>query len=221
MATGDQADIVFRLKAALPNGWFQDATPILDAVLNGIAWPLARIYSLTNYARQQTRVATATDGFLDLISFDFFGALLPRFLQESDSAFVTRIKAQLFLERATRHGLIRALQILTGRTPLVFEPANPFDTSGWNQGTFAYNTAGGWGNLSLPYQAFVTAYRPNGQGIPNIAGWGNPQGALNTGSQAEYVNPDMIAGAITDASIYALIASVQPEGTIVWTRISS
>jgi hypothetical protein len=31
----------------------------------------------------------------------------------------------------------------------------------------------------------------------------------------------MIVGQVTDADIYAAIASVIPEGTIAWTRISN
>ena len=45
------------------------------------------VYGLTAYARLQTRIATATDGFLDLISFDFFGRRCPGKPQESDAAF--------------------------------------------------------------------------------------------------------------------------------------
>jgi len=222
MATGDTQDVITRIKALLPSGWFSSVTPVLDTVLTGIALVLSHVYEQISYARLQTRIATATDGFLDLISFDFFGSALPRALQESDTLFRTRIQANLLLERGTRHGLIRALQILTGRTPIVFEPANPQDCGGWNQPNgLAYGLVGGWGNLSLPYQCFVTAYRPTGQGVPNVAGWGNPQGALNTGSQIEYVNQSMITGAVTDADIYAQIDRVKEAGTIVWTRISS
>jgi len=39
--------------------------------------------------------------------------------------------------------------------------------------------------------------------------------------QIEYGDMDMIMGAVTDADIYAAIASVIMEGTIVWTRLSN
>lgn len=219
--TGDKADIVARIKALLPNGWFRDSTPVLDALMGGIAWALSYIYGLTAYARLQTRIATATDGFLDLISFDFFGGGLPRKLRELDSAFRTRIQSELLLERATRRGIIRALEILTGRTPAIFEPARPLDTGAYNANIWGYNLAGGYGSLQLPFQAFVTAYRPVGQGIPNIAGYGSPEGAYNTGSQIEYANPSMILGAVTDADIFAAVDSVKPAGSIMWTKILS
>jgi hypothetical protein len=221
MTAGTQSDIVTRIKAVLPNGWFSGSTPILDGVLNGIASALAQVYNLTSYARLQTRIATATDGFLDLISFDYFGTSYPRKPMESDSAFRGRIQAELFLERGTRHGLIRALQILTGRTPKVFEPARPADTGGYCTNSMGYGVAGGYGSVLLPFQAFVIAYRPVGQGIPFVAGYGNPEGAYGTPSQIEYANQSLIQGAVTDADIYAAISSVAPVATIIWTRISS
>jgi hypothetical protein len=221
MSVGDQQDFVARIKALLPNGWFGDETPILDAVLNGIASALASVYSLITYAALQTRIATATDGFLDLISYDFFGNTLPRKPQESDMAFLSRIRAELFLERGTRSGLIRALQLLTGRTPKVFEPARPADTGAYNTNTMGYGVAGAYGSLQLNAQAFVVAYRSAGSGIPFIAGYGNPEGAYSTPSQTKYATLSEIVGAVTDSDIYAAIDSVKPAGVIVWTRLSN
>jgi len=221
MDIGDQQDMVSRLKALLPGGWFRDSTPVLDGVLNGIGWALAAVYGLAAYARLQTRISTATDGFLDLISFDFFRGSLPRKHQDADSAFRMRILAQLLLEKGTRRGLIRVLQLLTGRTPWVFEPSRAADAGCYNTNTMGYGVAGGYGSLALPFQAFVVAYRPTGQGIPFIAGYNSPEGAYSTPSQTEYANPSLIQGAVTDADIYAAIDAVQPEGTIIWTRISS
>jgi hypothetical protein len=217
--TGDQSDLLTRLKALLPGGWFRDATPVLDGFLNGIAWALSQAHALAAYARLQTRILTATDGFLDLISFDFFGATLPRRALESDAAFRARILAELLLEKGTRKGLIRVLEILTGRTPWVFEPGRPADTGGYNSTAMGYGVAGGYGSLACPFQAFVVAYRPTGQGIPNVGGYGSTVGAYGTPSQLEYANPSLIRGAVTDADIYAAIDSVKPAGTILWTRI--
>ena len=221
MATGDVPDIVSRLKALLPNGWFRDPTPVLDIVLTGIATALAAVYDLTQYARLQVRLATATDAFLDLIALDFFGSALPRKSGESDAAYRSRIRAALFPEKGDRIGMIKTLVALTGRTPVIFEPARPADTGAYNTNTLGYGVAGGYGSLQLPAQAFITAYRPLGQGVPNVAGYGYPQGAYNTGSQIEYASADMIAGAVTDSAIYDAISNAAPAGTLMWVRIQS
>jgi hypothetical protein len=218
---GDQQDISARLKALLPNGWFRDETPILDAVLSGIAWALSFAYGLIAYARLQTRIDTATDGFLDLISYDFFGDSLPRKSGESDAAFRSRIQAALFPEKGTRQAMIRMLELLTGRTPIIFEPSRPADTGAYNTNTMGYGVAGAYGSLMLPAQAFITAYRPTGQGVPGVAGYGNPQGAYNTGSRIEYASAELIAGAVKDSDIYAAISNTAPAGTLMWTRIKS
>jgi hypothetical protein len=221
MAVGDQADMVTRIKALLPNGWFADATPILDAVLNGIGWALAFVYSLIDYARLQTRIATATDGFLDLISFDYFGLNLPRKTSETDSAFRARISSELLLQRTTRLGVTEALQILTGRTPIIFEPTRALDTGGLNTPSMGLNVAGGLGTYTMPYQCFVFAFRTLGQGVPNIAGLGIPTGALNTPSYAALINANMVTGAVSDADIFAAADAAKAAGTTLWTNISN
>lgn len=221
MAAGDQQDFVSRIKTVLPGGWFRDETPILDGVLAGIGWALSAAYELADYARRQCRIGTATDGFLDLIAFDYFGASLPRKRQETDGAYRTRILAALFPEKGTRRGLIRTLEVLTGRTPWVFEPARPADTGGYGVGGVGYGAGGGYGSLQMPNQAFVIAYRPIGQGIPNIAGYGVPSGGYGVASQAMYASLDLVQGAVTDADIYAAVDAVKPAATTVWTQIQS
>jgi hypothetical protein len=221
MATGDSTDFLTRIKALLPNGWFTGSTPVLDAILTGISSALASVYSLTAYARLQTRINTATEGFLDLISFDFFGSALPRKAMEGDTAFRTRISAELLLEKGTRKGLIRALEILTGRTPVVFEPARPADTGGYNTSVMGYGSAGRYGSIACPYQCFVTAYRPTGTGIPNVNGYNGSIGGYSTPSQLKYSNLSQIQGAVTDSDIYAAIANTAEEGTICWTQLIS
>ena len=221
MATGSVTDFAARIRALLPNGWFGGPTPVLDSLLAGVSAALASAFALTEYARLQTRIATATDSFLDLIAFDFFGVTLPRRAGEADASFRLRIQAALLLERGTRNGMIRVLELLTGRTPLIFEPARTTDTGGYNTNTMGYGVAGAYGSLQLPFQAFVTAYRPIGQGVPFAAGYGTPQGAYNTPSRLQYASRDQIAGSVTDDDIYAAIDATKPVGTIAWTRILS
>lgn len=220
MATGDQSDILQRLKATLPR-WFGDITPLLDALLQGLAWAGSFVYSLISYARLQTRIKTATDGWLDMIAADFFGTFLSRTANQSDASFRARIIINLIRERATRTGVVKVLQDLTGRTPMVFEPQRPADTGAYSAPNSGYGMAGGYGSLLLPCQAFVTAYRPTGTGIPLVAGYGISTGGYGVASRAELASMDMIQGAVTDADIYAAIDSVKPAGTTLWTRITS
>jgi len=218
---GEQADMVTRIKALLPNGWFSDSTPVLDAVLNGIGWALSSVYGLISYARLQTRIATATDGFLDLISFDFFGTTLPRKTSETDTAFRARISSELLLERSTRAGVTKALQMLTGRAPLILEPLRALDLGGLNTPLMGLNTAGGLGSYFMPYQAFVVAFRNPGQGVPNIAGLGVSTGGLNTPSYAALINADMVTGAVSDADIYAAADAAKAAGTTLWMFLAN
>jgi hypothetical protein len=220
VATGDAKDIVNRLQQLMPHGWFQNGlSAIRDALLAGIANSFAFIYSMFAYIRLQTRIATATDGFLDLIAADFFGTGLLRQTGQGDTSYRSRILSALFLERGTRNAVIRVLTQLTGRAPIVFEPQRPADTGAYNNGVLAYNAAGGYGSLAYPYQSFVTAFRPIGPGIPNVAGYNVPTGAYNTGSQAEYASLSNLG--VQDSDIYAAIDSVKVFGTIIWARIQS
>jgi hypothetical protein len=217
---GDQADFQARINSTLPR-WFGDTHPLLDAVISGLANGFAFVYSLYAYASLQTRIKTATDGWLDLIAGDFFGTSLLRATNQTDASFRARIIINIFRERATRNGVIKVLQDLTGRTPIVFEPLRPLDTGAYGTNSIGYGLSGGYGSMLVPFQAFVTAYRPAGTGIPNVAGYGVSSGGYGVASQAELASLSMIQGAVTDADIYAALDSVKPSATIIWTRISS
>lgn len=455
MATGDQDDMLGRLKRLLPAGWFGDSNPILDALLWGYAQSLAWAYTLYLYAQAQTRIKTATDNWLDLIALDFFGNNLVRGASQGDTSYRSSILINLFRERTTRPAMEQVLLDLTGRAPIIIEPARPADVggygsavavsqpgittmldaglvisvppntaryqggqllvesaitnyclasgnfgasswgktnasllsaaaqspdnqtmagkliestvngyhylsqnyalaantdhtfscflkagersfayletrsqaavyhgaffnlttgavvsivgpapvtagvvacaNGWFRCWITYNTgsgattdqtniqvaqsgttrfyagdgvssiyawgaqleagqlstyvptwgtavsraadtlltnmpsgsaalggygaAGAYGSISLPYQAFITAFRPIGQGLPYIAGYGIPTGAYSTASRSDYAGYD--DEGVTDADIYAAIAATKPEGTAVWARISS
>ena len=223
--TGNQQDMWARLRAVLPQRWFPDTAPVLDGVLNGLAcgWSLA--YDLLQYVKAQTRIATATDIWLDVIALDFFGTRLVRRCRQSDAAFRDRISRELFRERGTRAAIVSVLQDLTGRTPFLFEPARPADTGGYasasgSGGGAGYGVAGGWGSLNLPFQCFVTAYRPIGSGIAIVAGWGGRVGGYGAGA-IEYASMDMVQGQVTDQDIYAAIADVLPVTVIGWTQITN
>jgi hypothetical protein len=232
MATGDQADMVARLRAVLPASWFPQpqasgasATPVLDAILNGAGAAGAWLYALIQNAVAQARISTASGVFLDGIAADFFGSNLQRHVAEGDPAFRARIKATLLLPLGTRAGMTQALQILTGRTPRIVEPWNTGDAGGWNEGVLAYGAAGCYGSLLLPAQVFVTAYRPDGSGIAQVAGYygsGNVTGPGGYGAGAiEYGSAAMIEGQVTDAAIYATVNNARAAGVVAWVAISN
>src|ERR1700733_147176 len=179
--TGDQQDILSRLKQVLPLRWFPDQAPILDTLLNGVSWAWAWFYGFLQYVKSQARISTAGGTWLDLIASDYFGSRIGRRVGENDNTYRLRIHLELIRERGTRRALVLSLVDQTARFPIVFEPANTSDTGGYGSigGTYsgaAYGVAGGWGCLNLPFQFFVTAYRPASVGIGSVSGWGNGGG---------------------------------------------
>lgn len=131
MATGDQNDIFNRLKALLPPTWFDSTSPFLDGVLTACSQALAWCYSLYVYAKLQTRISTATDGWLDLAAYDYFGNNMQRAAGQSDDLFRNQMKINLFRERGTRQAIIDILEDMTGKTPYIFEPQRPMDTGAY------------------------------------------------------------------------------------------
>jgi hypothetical protein len=216
--TGDTEDMAARLRALLPARWFADAAPVRDALLGGMATVWQAIHAQVVFARRQSRIATATGAWLGMIAADFLGARLPRRRAEPDAAYAARIRAALLRPRATRPALSAVLTDLTGRVPAIFEPARPADTGAWGI-ALGYGLAGGWGSLALPFQCFVTAYRPPGSGIEAVAGWGTQAGGYGVGA-IEYAALSMVEGQVTDADINAAIADSMPVASIAWTRIS-
>jgi hypothetical protein len=223
--TGDQQDILSRLKQVLPLQWFPDNTPVLDTLLSGVAWAWSWVYEFLQYAISQARISTAEGTWLDLIAADYFGSWLDRRVGESDDAYRLRIHLELVRIRGTRQAVISSLVDETGQSPILFEPANARDTGGYGSikgmgGGLAYGAAGGWGSLSLPFQFFITAYRPAGVGIGSVSGWGCGGGGYGQGS-LEYANLAMMQGQITDADICTAITNVLPVGVVAWARISN
>jgi hypothetical protein len=212
--TGDTDDMARRISALLPQGWFGDDTPILDAVLQGVGTAFSAFWMLLTFVICQTRIATASGMFLDMISGDFFGQSLFRYIDESDDAFRTRIAYALLRPRATRAAIVNALQQLTGRAPAIFEPSRTSDTGGYTIGGVGYGAGGGWGSLALPYQFFLTAYRPSGGGIAALAGYG-------TGGIPVYGDLTMQAENVSDAIIQAAVPPLLPAGSTAWMRISN
>jgi hypothetical protein len=226
MAVGDQNDMAARLRAVLPGGWFADAdsTPVLSGLLAGLGSVLAQVFGLLGYVQLQTRLLTATDGFVDLAAQDFLGFTVVRRPNESDYGFALRIQHEVLRPRLTRAAIIEACQDLTGNTPALFEPSNIRDTGAWDEGAFGWDSGGGWGDLNCPFQIFVTIERGTAPDIGALqaatlgkpSGWDEPLGGWDEGAFAWSA---LSIGGVTDTQIYAAIAGVMASGCTAWVRI--
>ena len=229
MAVGDSNDFIYRLKNALPTGWFAAGdNPVLEGLLSGSASVSASAYQNFLYDYLQTRIATATDFNLDIIAYDFFGLKLSRRPGETDANFSARIRANLFLPKGTRTSVSMAITNLTGNTPRIIEPRNPSDTGGYGSLNHkkvgfgcGFNKAGAYGSLVSPYQAFVTVKRQAPVITPtaNINGFNGFIGGYNVGRLA-WASRSINTGTVTDDEIYQTIHDFSPCGTIAWVRIT-
>lgn len=218
MAIGDASDMEGRIKSLLPSSWFNDKNPIRDAVVTGTATGLSWAYTLYLYAKQQTRLLTSTDGWLELFANDFFGDGLPR-EGKTDASYRAWIQTNLFRERGTRYAISKVLYDLTGKYPDIVELQRPLDTGGYGYGA-GYGVGGAYGSRVVHHQAFVKAYRPDSTGIPYIGGYGSSVSGYGVASYGSYVSESSFITGITDSDIFAAVASVKMEGTIVWVNIS-
>lgn len=219
--TGDVADIRVRLKRVLPP-WFEQVFPaaVLDGALTGPATLLSWLYSLYAYAQLQTRLQTMTDGFLDMFAADFFGSRITRG-NLGDAAFQSVIQANLLPRANTRSAISLVLQRLTGRAPKLIEPWNPGDLGvpdGPGAGGIYLDASGGCGDslALLPYQGFVTAYRPLTPLNADLAGLNVYTGGLDVGNL--YLAEENGSG-VTDADIIAAVENVRMGNTMIWLRI--
>ncbi len=233
MATGDQDDMQGRLQAVLPRSWFPDSTSVLSGVTAGLAAAWSSVWDLFVYVRLQTRIATATEGNLDLIAADYLGPAFTRRPAETDAAFRARIQRALLTPTATRAAVVAQLVSLTGNTPAIVEPRRPADTGGFASlaeagqgGGVGYGAAGAYGSMLLPFQAFLTVARPVTPGVPGVAGYSS--GASGYGSllqpalvcgASEYVGLGDLRG-VRDSDVYQAIADTAPAASVVWTRIT-
>lgn len=223
--TATQADIVNRLQRLMPNGWFSNgASPLRDAILTGFANAFAFVFSALAYVRLQTRIATATDGWLDLIAFDFFGGDLPRAAGQTDTSYRYQIISFMFRQRNTRQAIVLVVQQLLKTTPTIIEPQRVTDTGAYDiASSLAYDVpgAGVWGDDGMPLQCFVNVTVPNSLSIapPSVAGYGIPTGAYGIG-QIEYIGAPA-ANSVQIADIYAAISSVLPVTGVAWVGITA
>ena len=172
--TGDQQDILARLRNVLPARWFPESAPVLDALLNGLASSWSWAHDQLQYVKAQTRIATATDIWLDIIAQDFFGDRLIRRTGQSDAAFRSRIRRELFRERGTRGAMSRSCRISQDACRSCSNPPErPIREVilRWQASAGELATARRrMGQSLMPFQCFITAYRPLGSGIAIVSG---------------------------------------------------
>lgn len=230
MTTGSSADIQSRILQVLPKRWFKWVAPYRDAIIGSASDGAAWCYSLVQYAKAQTRLRTAYGVWLDIYCYDFLGRTLTR-NGAQDNAFRAMIKATILQERVTRNGMVNALTTLTGKAPKIFEPWNTNDTGAYSApagsgpprcgGTMGYGVGvGGYGNMLLPCQAFITVHRGAGSGIPVVGGYGNVVEGYGVG-YTEYAGPHVEQTGITNTMIYQIINQTKPTGTTSWVAITN
>lgn len=153
---GDEADIVSRLRATLPQGWFADDAPLRDGLLAGLGAGWASLHALLAEVRRQSRLLTVSGRLLDLACRDFFGERLGRRNGEADAELRARLRRALLRSRGTRAALVSAAEE-AGYSARVFEPAQPRDTGAYGvPQSLAWGVAGGWGSLEMPLECLVT-----------------------------------------------------------------
>ena len=225
---GDQADFVTRILAVLPKRWFGDNSPRLSALVNALAIPWVFLYDLLQYVKAQSRISTATDDWLSLVALDFFGRELARIEDEGDGAYRIRIENALLQTAASRGAVASGLANLSGTIPTIFEPSACHDTGGYGglSGTaggtmcgLAYGATGGWGNLSMPGQFFITVTRGVSVGLSRVGGYGVGMGGYGHGSYS-YINLLEIPGRVTDQDIQRALVRLLPVNATAWLRIN-
>ena len=155
--TGDQADMRQRLRLTLPGRWFGDVAPVLDGLLSGFASAWTGLYALLHYVITQSRVATATDDFLEMAARDFLSDPLPRRPNETDADYRRRLLLAIRRLRVTRPAIVAAADA-AGYTLRIFEPAQPASTGAYNvPARLAWNTVGGWGSMQMPFESLIVA----------------------------------------------------------------
>ncbi|RFB80029.1 hypothetical protein DYH55_00300 [Methylovirgula sp. 4M-Z18] len=206
------------MQALVPASWFRDSDQHASALLGGVAANEAFIYSLVQFAKAQTRLQTASDGFLDLLAFDYFGLRFQRKPGETDAAWALSIQNELTRARATRGAVIKAVRDLTGTSVRVFEPWNAADTGGFGAAWALNESASAFGSTAYPYTIFITAVEPIGAGIPNLAGLNDAQGGFGAGEFA-LADVSLTQGAVTNQNIYDTINATRASGITAWVNI--
>lgn len=215
---GDQSDVVSRLQRWLPQGWFPpDVGTRIYAILSGFGSLLATIFSAITYVQLQTRLATLTDGFVDLAGYDFFGGVLPRLSGEVDATYSARIRREIVRDRTTRNAIDALLFELTGHHPEITEPWRAADNFAW-RGRYGWRT-GHYSGRDLRYTVFIKTTHAGVFGI-DTGGWRNNNAAWRVPTFV-YTDPSMTTGSgLTDQQILEALNRIRAAGVTYWVWIA-
>ncbi len=211
MATGDTDDMKSRLRAVFPN-WFADPadSPIAEAVFTGCAAGLSFVYGFIQFAKLQTRISTATGGWLDLAAWDFFNTGFLRRQAESDDSFRSRVLKELLRPRLTKAAILQMLLDMTGRQGIVIELNDVSAIGTWDGPAFGFDTYGGWGSTDNN-GLIIVAQRPINAGLPIMSGFDSPAGGWDTNMFGLLDQSDLV-GPLSDADITAQILRTVAAG---------
>lgn len=217
--TGDSDDIVSRLQRWLPSGWFPpDAGTRIYSIIAGFASVLAFIWTLLGYTRLQTRLATATDGFLDLASDDFFGGNLPRLDGELDAWFSLRIRDEVLRDRLTRQAIDDLLFEITGQHPIITELERPLDVGAYRYQGLAFRRLGHWASRAWRPMVFIQTAHAGRFAIQHFGGFRDTRAAFRIPTFI-WADPSMITGSgYTDLQMFAALERIRAGGVTYWVQ---
>lgn len=224
---GDSDDMLARARSLIPRGWLPDASPVADALLFGFASVASHAHALLGFARNQARIATASDGFLDLIAYDFFGLRIKRRSGQTDESFRALILREIFRERVTRAGIQQAVRDLVGFEVRAFEPFNATDCGGLDTAYLGFDMLGRFGAVDMPRQIFIATLQPVGAGIPNAGGFDDGLGGLDNAVGGQNIgfgsdelgDQSQVIGPVTDQDIYDTVNATRAAGVTAWVAI--
>lgn len=222
-AIGSQADILARLQRWLPQGWFPNTSGTrIYAILSGFASVLATIYGFVAYTKLQTRIATSTDGFLDLAGQDYYGTTLPRLLSETDGSYSARLRANLTKPSNTKLAISETIQNIAGFAPRVMEPWNNGDTGGYDISFFDVDTASNPARYdpSLRATIFIESRLPQDASIGNAPMPAYDAVACYDAWTGAFIDLGL-AGLQSETSIYSAVSRTKAEGVTAWVKFVS
>lgn len=189
----------------VPTNWVApiELTPkhLTYAVYKGLGYNDEVIMTQLQFIQQQLSLLTATGTQIDLIAKDYFGANLPRFANEMDVSYISRILGRMFVATCTRTGFLAVIEKTVGSGHAMLEQAVSGEYFGGYMDSTTLSTA-------IPGPL---AYDTQGTylfAVPPYTGWVYIQQLEPTAT-----------GFLTKAQITALVEMLKPYGTLIHTLV--